>query len=245
MKTISFLLIPLVLFSACQSSGNKSSKKNKDSSLQKTSTMNTNTSEAWISLFNGKNLDGWRGFKNHPTDAWNVENGTLHCNGHIEGAAHTDLITDSSFKDFAFTIKWKISPESNSGIMFHVTEDQPHTYLTGPEYQIIDDQGWPGDLEDWQHTGSNYAMQVPDSAHVNPVGEWNTTKIVVEDAHVSHWLNGDKILEYTLWSPEWKKQKAAGKWKEVASYGMSKSGHIALQYHGGDVWFKDIKIRKL
>jgi hypothetical protein len=174
-----------------------------------------------------------------------VENGTLHCNGHKKDAAHTDLITDKQYKNFVLSLQWKISPASNSGIMFHVSEKYPHTYLSGPEYQIVDDKGWPGKLEPWQHTGCNYAMQVPDTIPTNPVGEWNTSKIVVNGSHVEHWLNGTKLLEYELWSPEWEKQKAARKWKDAPGYGMSKTGHIALQYHGGDVWFRNIKLKTL
>lgn len=202
--------------------------------------------DGWVALFDGKNLTGWRGYQNKSTDAWDVENGTLHCNGHKKDATPTDLVTDSEYTNFELSIQWKISPASNSGIMFHVNEKYPHTYLSGPEYQIIDDKGWPGELEPWQHTGCNYAMQLPDdSVPVNPVGEWNTTKIVVNNAHVEHWLNGKELLEYELGSPEWKKEKAAGKWKDDPEYGMSKTGHIALQYHGGDVWFRNIKLKQL
>lgn len=199
----------------------------------------------WELLFNGKTLEGWRGFKNQPVTAWDVEAGTLHCNGHKKGAPAVDLITEGEYASFELSLQWKISPASNSGIMFHVDENHDATYESGPEYQIIDDKGWPGKLEAWQHTGCNYAMQVPATIPVKPVGQWNTTKIVVKGAHVEHWLNGKKILEYQLWSPEWEKQKASGKWKDHPGYGMNKTGHIALQYHGGDVWFRDIKLKKL
>lgn len=202
--------------------------------------------EGWTLLFTGKTLSGWHGYQNKPTDAWEVSDGTLHCNGHKENAAHTDLVTDGEYESFELSIQWKISPASNSGIMFHVNEKYPYTSSSGPEYQIIDDKGWPGTLEPWQHTGCNYAMQVPeDSVPVRPVGEWNTTKIIVDSSHVEHWLNGKKLLEYTMWSPEWYKQKAAGKWKDDAEYGKFKTGHIALQYHGGDIWFRNIKLKPL
>jgi hypothetical protein len=201
--------------------------------------------QGWVSLFDGKTLDGWRGYQHKSIAAWEAADGTIHCNGHKEGAPATDLITNDEYDNFELSIEWKIAPASNSGIMFHVNENNAYTFQSGPEYQIIDDEGWPGKLEDWQHTGCNYAMQVPATRPVKPVGQWNSTKIVVNGAHVEHWLNGEKILEYELWSPEWKKQKAAGKWKDDADYGMSKTGHIALQYHGGDVWFRDIRLKKL
>lgn len=201
--------------------------------------------KGWISLFDGKDLAGWRGYQHKSTAAWDVVDGTLHCNGHKADAAHTDLITDGEYRNFELSIQWKISPASNSGILFHVSEKYPHTYTSGPEYQIIDDKGWPGKLEPWQHTGCNYAMQLPDTVVTLPVGSWNTTRIVVRGAHVEHWLNGVKILQYEMWSPEWNKEKATGKWKDDPAYGMEKTGHIALQYHGGDVWFRNIKLKKL
>ena len=78
-----------------------------------------------------------------------------------------------------------------------------------------------------------------------PVGEWNHTKIKVHNAKVEHWLNGEKIVEYTLWTPEWQKEKEEGKWKDFPSYGTMKKGHICLQDHGSNVFFKNIKIKKL
>lgn len=243
----------VLAIAACNNNANNGNTSEKDSITAvttDTTAMNKLSAEeqstGWNLLFNGTSLAGWRGYQNKSIDAWDVEAGTLHCNGHKENAAPTDLVTDSEYTNFELSIQWKISPASNSGIMFHVNEQYPQTYSSGPEYQIVDDKGWPGKLEPWQHTGCNYAMQVPkDSIPVNAVGEWNTTKIVVNNAHVEHWLNGKKILEYELWSPEWYKEKAAGKWKDDPEYGMSKKGHIALQYHGGDVWFRDIKLKQL
>src|SRR5438045_6098992 len=129
--------------------------------------------------------------------------------------------------------------------MYMVQETEPAAYLTGPEYQLIDDKNFPEKLEDWQKTGANYAMNTAPTAKPNPIGEWNHTKIVVNKGHVEHWLNGSKIVDYKLWTDEWKANKAKGKWKDAANYGMSKKGHIALQDHGSEAWFKNIKLRKL
>ena len=249
MKRTFLFLLPAAFLFSCNSNASRSggqTDSRMDTTLVATDKVPVTAPQSpavWQSLFNGKDLSGWRGYQHKPTDAWEVVDGVLHCNGHKKDAAHTDLITDQQYQNFVLQLQWKISPASNSGIMFHVTEDQPYTSSSGPEFQIIDDEGWPGKLEAWQHTGCNYAMQLPDSIHVNPVGQWNSTKIVVQGPHVEHWLNGEKILSYELWSPEWKRQKAAGKWKDVPSYGMAKTGHIALQYHGGDVWFKDIQLK--
>ena len=122
----------------------------------------------------------------------------------------------------------------------------PATYETGPEYQIIDDNGWPEKLEDWQKTGCDYAMYLPNNKKkVMPVGQWNTSKIIFNNGHVEHWLNGAKIVEFTAWNADWKKKKAEGKWKDHPDYGNAKTGLIALQDHGHKAYFKDIKIREL
>ena len=115
-----------------------------------------------------------------------------------------DIVTDDEFENFELVIDWKLSPRANSGIFFNVVEQgNKAIYATGPEYQIIDDDGWPSRLEDWQRTGANYAMHPPLARAAKPVGEWNHTRIVVDRGHVEHWLNGAKTADYQLWTPEW------------------------------------------
>lgn len=203
----------------------------------------------WALLFDGKTLNGWRTYQNKPSTSWVVEDGMLVSKAdHSANAKHADLITDREFSNFELQIDWKIPAKANSGIMYRVTEDYPQTYESGPEYQILDDKGYAGEVEPYQATGANYAMDVPTEAASNPVGEWNHTLIVVNNNHVEHWLNGKKVVEYELGSDEWKKHKEEGKWKDAAGYGMAKMGHIALQEsHGveGDILFKNIKIKEL
>lgn len=201
----------------------------------------------WQLLFDGQTLNGWRTFKNQP-GSWKVANGVL-CS-YTADSGNADLITDSVYENFELSIDWKISAAGNSGILYLVTEDYDATYLSGPEYQLIDDDGFPEKTEDWQKTGANYAMQPPSIKAANKPGEWNTTKIIVNKGYVEHWLNGKKVVEYNLWSDAWNKQKAAGKWKDHAGYGASKTGHIALQSSHSQVetsgiCFRNIKIRKL
>jgi hypothetical protein len=155
------------------------------------------------------------------------------------------MITNDQFENFDLSIDWKISPKGNSGIMYMVTEEYPTAYLSGPEYQVIDDDNFPEKLEDWQKTGANYAMDPAPTAEPNPVGQWNHTRILVNKGHVEHWLNGKKVVDYDLWTDEWKNKKMNGKWKDAAGYGLSKKGHIALQDHGSEAWFKNIKIKEL
>ena len=203
--------------------------------------------EGWKLLFDGKTITGWRTYKNIPGSSWKVNNGTL-CSDKPESGQNPDLITNDTYENFELSIDWKISPKGNSGILYHVTESNDQTYESGPEYQLIDDKGFPEKIEDYQKTAANYAMQAPSEDATKAPGEWNHTLIIVNKGHVQHWLNGKKVVEYEMWSDKWKEQKAAGKWKDVANYGAAKSGHIALQAsHSGvantGICFKNIKIK--
>ena len=198
-------------------------------------------------LFDGKDMDGWRAYQNKSASSWFVDSGTLHCKGGDAnyGAITADLMTKDQYQNFDFSVDYKISPKGNSGILYLVTEDSASSYLSGPEYQIIDDKNFPEKLEDWQHTAANYALNPAPDAQPNPPGEWNHARIVKNGNHVEHWLNGKKVVEYELHSDAWNKNKMAGKFKDVASYGASDKGYITFQNHGSEAWFKNIKIKEL
>ncbi len=201
--------------------------------------------EGWQLLFNGKTLDNWKFFNDGEVKGWKVTDGILQNSG--EGSDHGgDIITKKKFKNFILTLEWKINKQSNSGIFYHVEEGVVDAiYKSGPEYQLIDGKGWPDPLHKDQYSGADYAMYAPQNAEVKPVGEWNFTKIVVNGSHVEHWLNNKKVVEYELWSDDWKQQKSKGKWKNEPYYGMAKEGHIGLQDHGGLTQFRNIKIKEL
>jgi len=203
--------------------------------------------EGWQLLFDGSSMNGWRTFKNKPTNSWEASNDELHCKGSVTDKTdkRSDLITKNEYDNFELSVEWKISKAGNSGIMYHVTEDYDAPYLSGPEYQLIDDDGFPEKLEDWQKTGSDYAMYSATTRPTKPIGEYNLTKIVVNGSHREHWLNGVKVLEFEAWTPDWNKRKMEGKWKDAPGYGMAKTGFICLQDHGSEIWFRNIKIRKL
>ena len=129
--------------------------------------------------------------------------------------------------------------------MYQVTEQYEKPYLSGPEYQIIDDIGFPQKLEEWQMTGSDYAMYTASSRPTNPIGQYNTSRIIVKGTHREYWLNNVKVVDFEAFTPDWENRKATGKWKIAPDYGIAKKGYICLQDHGGGVWFKNIKIRKL
>ena len=226
-----FVFIVAFLMIACNSS-KKTTKK---------------TDPGYISLFDGKTLNGWRTYQNKPADSWMVKDGVLSCKGSTTDKSdrRADLITNDTFENFDLQLDWKIAPQGNSGILYMVTENYETSYLSGPEYQVIDDVNFPEKLEDWQKVAANYAMHTAPTAHPKPAGEWNHARIVVDHGHIQHWLNGEKVVEYDLWTDDWKKRKAEGKWKDAPGYGMSKVGHIALQDHGSEAWFKNIEIKKL
>ena len=201
----------------------------------------------WKLLFDGEKMTGWRTYKNKPSNSWEVSKGVLHCKGNETDKTdkRSDLITLNKYDNFELSIEWAISKAGNSGIMYHVTEAYDVAYLSGPEYQLIDDEGFPEKLEDWQKTGADYAMHTTTSRPTKPVGQYNLTKIIVKNGHVEHWLNGVKVVEFEAWTADWNDRKAKGKWKDAPGYGMAKTGFICLQDHGSEAWFKSIKIKKL
>jgi len=207
------------------------------------------TVDGWILLFNGKNLDGWRDYAGHGViGPWTVEKGSLAALG--KGSDSTGyIITEKEYKNFIITFDWRISEGGNSGLLYHVVERPEYKvpYVTGPEYQVIDDAGFPQKLEKWQMAGADYAMYISDSTKksLNKTGSWNTSKIVFDNGHVEHWLNGEKLLEFEAWTDDWFSRKSSGKWDFAPEYGLARSGHFALQDHGSRVWYRNIKLKEL
>ena len=202
--------------------------------------------DGWQLMFDGQTTNGWRSYLSDKVTGWEVEDGSLKALG-LGGDIGGDIISEGRYENFELKLDWKISPAGNSGILYLVQEDTAYhaVYETGPEYQLLDDEGWPEELQDWQLTGANYAMHVAENKELKPVGEWNSSRILVDHGHVEHWLNGKKVVEYELWSDDWKERVAAGKWADYPDYGKFHEGHIALQDHGSVTWFKNIKIREI
>lgn len=201
--------------------------------------------DGWKLLFNGKDLNNWKIYNGGDVTGWKIIDGVLYNSG--VGSDHGgDIITREQFSDFELYLEWKIDTASNSGVFFHVVENvAPALYQSGPEYQLIDDNHWPGSLNADQLSGANYGMHPPVGAVVKPLDEWNSTRIIVKGPHVEHWLNGVKVVEYELWTDEWMQLKANSKWAAEQFYGAASRGHIGLQDHGGLTMFRNIKIREL
>ena len=203
--------------------------------------------EGWALLFDGKSLKGWRIFKNLPNNSWEVQSGALHCKPFSDGAENlrSDLITTEQYENFELAFQWKISHQGNSGVMFRVSEEYDQTYASGPEYQVIDELNYPGDLPPENKAAANFGMHATDNALVYPAGQWNDGKIIVQGNAVEHWLNGTRVLTYEINSENWSARKKASKWKDFPGYASVRKGYIALQDHGNEVWYRNIKIRNL
>jgi len=204
--------------------------------------------DGWKLLFDGQSLKGWKNYNAPGLSGWSAQDGNLASSG--TGSDSTGyIITDKKYDNFELAFDWKIAAEGNSGVMYHVTESKKFKtpYKTGPEYQLLDDIGFPQKVENWQLTGADYAMHVADTTakKLKPVGEWNTSRIIFNNGHVEHWLNGSKIVDFEAWTPEWFALKNSGKWTSAPEYGLSETGYIALQDHGSKAWFRNMKIKEL
>lgn len=197
------------------------------------------TAAGWKLLFDGRSTDGWRGFKTPAPDAgWTARDGTLG----PDPKTSRDIMTKETFGDFELVFDWKISPKGNSGVMFHVTETGEQTYQSGPEYQVLDNSRGEPPLE---RAGALYGLYAPTTDATKPVGEFNHSRLVIRDGKGEHWLNGVKVAQYDLDSPEFKAKVAATKFKAWPQFAAARRGHIALQNHGDHVWYRNIKIRPL
>jgi hypothetical protein len=236
MKNLIYSILAIFLFGAAGCAP-------KDSEINTLTKKEIN--QGWELLLDGKSLENWKTFNGGAVTGWKIVDGVLHNSG--VGSDHGgDIITKKEYQNFELHLEWKIAPESNSGIFFHVQEGIANAiYETGPEYQLINNNGWPTQLKESQYSGANYDMHPPKGAKLVPPEEWNKTRLIVNGPHVEHWLNGKKVVEYELWSDEWYQLKANSKWIYMSHYGAAKSGHIGLQDHGGLTMFRNMKIREL
>lgn len=205
--------------------------------------------EGWKLLFDGSSLDGWRDYQGEGVSGpWMVEDGQLIALGKGDDG-NGYLVTEEEYENFILTFDWKISEGGNSGVIYHALERPQYKvpYVTGPEYQVLDDVGFPAELEDWQLTGADYAMHIADASKkkLMPVGKWNTSKIVFDNGHVEHWLNGEKIVEFEAWTEDWFERKNSGKWENAREYGLAHRGHFSIQDHGAKTWYRNMKVKEL
>jgi Domain of Unknown Function (DUF1080) len=196
----------------------------------------------WKLLFDGKTTQGWRTFKKQtvPAKGWVVEDGWLHCLGKGGG----DIITEAEFSDFELQWEWKLAPVGNSGVKYFVLESR--AAALGHEYQMIDDEREPDAAQTGgkQLTASFYDVLAPTRLAVKPAGEINSSRILVKGNHVEHWLNSLKVLEYECGSETVKAGVAVSKFKNTPGFGEKVRGHLLLQDHNSEVWFRNLRIRE-
>ena len=227
-------------FVACTSQPEQADEVNDTGSIEEAAVLEDGEGE-WQNLMS---LDEWRNFKSDSVSAmWEMNDDVLTLTGKEGG----DLITRDRFDNFELEMEWKISEGGNSGLMFHVVEGDSvdATYHSGPEYQLLDNERHPDAKIEKHRAGDNYDLQKSTVETVKPAGEWNTTRLVVDNGKVEHYLNGEKVVEYELWTPEWEAMVAESKFAEFPAYGQARMGHIALQDHGDEVSFRNIRVRRL
>ncbi|MCF6406566.1 DUF1080 domain-containing protein [Chitinophaga filiformis] len=220
-------------------------------SAQELNTLTAKEKKAgWKLLFNGSNTEGWHTYlQKNASAAWKVQDGALALDQEAKknGAPGGDLVTNDEYENYELTLEWKISEGGNSGIIFGVHEDPQFkaTYLTGPEMQVLDDAKHPDGKYPKHNSGDLYDLKKSEKNAVKPTGEWNKVKILKKDGKLTFWLNGVKTVETTMGSEEWKTLLANSKFKNWKGFGEYAKGHIALQDHGDEVWYRNIKIHVL
>src|SRR5215831_10041124 len=174
----------------------------------------------WRSLLEDHSAPAWRGWKEPALPAgWHIEAGVLSKDGKVD-----DLVTNESFGNFELELEWKLGKAGNSGIFYHGTREYDHIYWSAPEYQLLDDANAPDGRSRLTAAAAAYGLYAAPADVVHAFDQWNTTRIVVNGAHVEHWLNGKKVVEYELWSPDWKAKVAASKFGKWPNYGLAKRG---------------------
>ncbi|MCP3930741.1 MAG: DUF1080 domain-containing protein [Bacteroidetes bacterium] len=211
--------------------------------------------DGWQLLFDGTTSTGWRGYKKETfPNGWAIEDGAMMCKGSGRGEAGAseggDVVYDKEFGNFHFKVDWKISEGGNSGIFYLGQEEMETIWRTAPEMQVLDNEKHPDAMlgkDGNRQAGSLYDLIPAKPQNAKPVGEWNTAEVICYKGTVVHRQNGENVLEYHLWTPEWEEMVANSKfpglnpdWAKVAEKGL-----IGLQDHGDDVWFRNIKIKEM
>lgn len=247
---IPFLMTALIASSCASCNNNKKEVQEEDPNV--------------IVLFDGATFEGWRAYNGTEIPgAWTIEDGAIKINGSGRGEAGAenggDIIFDRKFGNFELTFEWKVAKGSNSGI-FYMAQEVPGEpiYISAPEYQILDNANHPDamlGIDGNRQSASLYDMIPAKPQNSKPFGEWNTGKILVYKGTVAHFQNGEPVLEYHLWTPQWQEMLDNSKFskdKWPVAYdlllncgGEEKAGYIGLQDHGDDVWFKNIKVKIL
>jgi len=266
-KTIGLFSVVAVLLTGCGGSSNSEAAKDSNTTVAKDTSTSApavaaepapNTlsdkekADGWQLLFDGNTKNGWHIFnKKSDGSAWKVDNGTLHMDpSHLkdyQAVGGGDLVTDKDYDNFDFKVDWKIADSSNSGIIFYTQEDPKYkdTWNTGVEMQVLDNAGHPDAKIIKHRAGDLYDLISSSPETVKPANQWNQVELISNKGKLECYLNGTKVISTTLWDDNWKKLIAGSKFKSMKGFGTFTKGHFALQDHGNNVWYRNIKIKTL
>jgi len=239
-----FCGVPFLLLTGCGGSGQNNSNP---------ATAVGGADPGWIALSGGDSIKGWHTYgHSFVGGAWRSDSGSIHLqpgakNGY-QTAGGGDLVTNDSFGDFRLQLEWKIGKKANSGILFYIREDTSlykETWNTGMEMQICDKDS-NEDAHSFKHEAGDLYDLVPSTVmSARGPGEWNQVEITSEKGKLSLMLNGVNIINTPLWDTHWRQMIDSSKFRDMPGFGTFHTGKIALQDHGEDVWFRNIRIRKL
>ncbi len=207
----------------------------------------------WISLSDGNALNNWHTYgKKTAGAAWNIDSASIHLKESAKDGYQTfgggDLVSNDTFSNFDLKLEWKIAKKANSGIMIFVEEDSfkyKETWNTGPEMQVCDKDS-NEDANSFKHeAGDLYDLIASRMMAAKPAMEWNQVEIVSNNQRLDLYLNDVHIISTRLWNESWKKLVASSKFKDMPGFGSFHSGHIALQDHGEEVWYRNIRIKRI
>ena len=244
MKIITLAVASAAILFSCNSADTNTAAENKDSVATTVAVADTS---GWISLFDGNTINGWHTYgKTSVNSRWKVADNAITIDTSSKESG--DIVTNDEYENFHLQVEWKIAPKGNSGIIFLVKEDTAkyhQTYVTGPEMQVLDNNGHPDAKIPKHRAGDLYDLIACSKETVKPVGEWNLAEIIVNNGKLDLRLNDTTVVSTTLWDDNWKKLVAGSKFKDMPGFGTFKAGRIALQDHGNLVSYKNIRIKKL
>lgn len=199
--------------------------------------------DGFVLLFDGLRIEHWRAYRSDvaPAKGWSIRDAALVCAAQGGGG---DLVSTNEYGDFDFRFDFRVTPKANSGVMWHVTESNDATYMSGPEYQVIDDAGYGKEIDAKHAVGALYDLVAATNKTARPAGSWNEGRIVVQNGRVKHWLNGMQVVDAPCAGPEWDAMVKASKFRDWP-FNKATKGRLALQDHGDEVAYRNLRVRSL
>lgn len=255
-KKLMMVAVTASLLFACNNETKKEEDKNNTggtAELKPSILTDEEKKDGWQVLFDGTSTKGWHKYGGEPVgSAWKITDGVLwldtstKTNGKVKGGG--SIVTDEAFDNFDLKLEWKIAPGGNSGILFYVHEDTvkyEESYHTGPEMQVLDNEGHADGQHKKHRAGDLYDLIACSKETVKSVGEWNLAEIKCVNGKLDLYLNGEHVVSTTLWDDNWKKMIDGSKFKGWEGFAAYKKGGISLQDHDNTVFYRNIRVKKL